>query len=99
MWENLFLYLYPLVGVATVFGYMPQIIALIRSNTPQDGLALSSWVLWVVTQTITVGYGVFQLNDWMFIVSSTASLVMMLAVVVLVVYNRHIRFACQPAKG
>lgn len=91
--EHIFITLYPLVAVVSLIGYAPQILKLIRAKTPEDGISLSSWWTWVFTYVISLGYGIFHLKDALFIINTAFGLIAILAVIGLVVYNRHIRFA------
>jgi len=91
--EQIFVYLYPVVTVGSLAGYLPQIIKLARANSADDKIALQSWLTWIGTYVISLGYGVFHLKDTMFVATTCISMVSMIVVVCLVLYNRHVRFA------
>ena len=86
--KDLFILLYPLVTVISIFGYLPQIKALLFTNSNCADISLSSWYLWIVSSAISLGYGYFHLKDFMFVLTTGAGLVLMLAVVGLVLYRR-----------
>jgi len=89
---NTFVFLYPLVTILSVSGYIPQIIKLLRAQTPQDSIALSGWFAWIANTTISLGYGVYHLKDLMYSITTGVSLTLLITTVSLVLYNRHLRF-------
>lgn len=91
--ENVFVILYPLLTINTIIGYLPQIRQLIKATKPTDDISLSSWYLWILGSVIALGYGVFHLQDFMFCLTTSVNMVLMIAVVALVLYNNHLRFA------
>lgn len=93
--EQIFVFLYPMVGLISLGGYMPQIVKLARATSADDKIALSSWYMWLVTYTISIGYGAFHLKDWLFCTTMAVGLASALVVVGLVLYNRHYRFRPQ----
>lgn len=97
--EEIFVILYPLLTINTIIGYLPQIRQLVKADKPTDDISLSSWYMWIFGSVIALGYGLFHLQDFMFCVTTGVNLVLMVAVVALVLYNKHIRFvtAMQPA--
>lgn len=90
--ESVFVALYPLVALISFSGYVPQIIKLIRAKTPMDGIAVQSWLTWIVNCCISIGYGFFHLKDLMFVCTMATSMTSMIVVVSMVLYNRHLRF-------
>lgn len=62
----LFTYLYPLLSISTVIGYLPQIKELIMSNESPRGFAVTGWIIWLGENFITIGYGTVVLQDLMF---------------------------------
>jgi len=91
--EQIFVYLYPVVTVGSLAGYLPQILKLARANSADDKIALQSWLTWIGTYIISLGYGLFHLKDPMFVTTTCISMASMVVVVCLVLYNRHVRFA------
>ncbi|MCB1538152.1 MAG: hypothetical protein H6865_08330 [Rhodospirillales bacterium] len=97
--ESIFVHLYPLVGVVSLMGYMPQIWRLIRAKTLESEISLHSWMTWVGTYCISLGYAALHLRDFMLILTVVLNLAATVAVVGLVLYNRHVRFAARaPAR-
>ncbi len=90
--EWLFVKLYPLVALLSFSGYVPQIIKLIRARTHHDGMALQTWLTFALTSLISLGYGIFHLKDGLFIATVSTTLVCVVSVVSLLVYNRYFRF-------
>lgn len=87
--DQFFIYIYPLVTIISVIGYLPQIKTLITTRTNCADIALSSWTLWLVSSAISVGYGVFYLKDTMFIITCAANLCLVGTVIALVIYRRQ----------
>ncbi len=94
--EQLFIFLYPLVGIFSLGGYLPQIVKLARATSADDKIALSSWYMWLVTYTVSIGYGAFHLKDPLFCLTMGVGFAAALVVVGLVLYNRHYRFKVKP---
>jgi uncharacterized protein with PQ loop repeat len=90
--ETLFVKLYPLVAVLALCGYIPQVIKLLRAKSRHDGMAIQSWLTWILNSTISLGYGIFHLKDALFITTVSITLISMITVVGLLVYNRYFRF-------
>lgn len=87
--EKLFVILYPCVALISVAGYLPQIVKLVRAKGRVDGISLRSWLMWIATSCISLGYGIFHLQDLMFSLTVAASLAAMLVVAYLVIRNRQ----------
>ena len=91
--ESVFVFLYPLLTINTIIAYLPQIVQLIKAEKASDDISLTSWYLWLGGGVIALGYGLFHLQDFMFCLTTALNLLFMGAVVGLILYNRHIRFA------
>ena len=89
---DFFVMLYPLVTILSLSGYIPQIYALLHATSAEDNFALSTWMIWIVTAGISLGYGYFHLKDAMFCATTGLGLILMILLVSLIVYNRHFRF-------
>jgi hypothetical protein len=85
---ELFVYLYPLVTIISVLGYIPQIKSLIKTQSNCADIALSSWYLWTVSSLISIGYGLFHIKDVMFIITCTISFILIASVTALILYRR-----------
>lgn len=90
--DQAFIFLYPLVAVLSCTAFLPQIVMLLRAETSQDQISLSSWAVWLVSCLISFGYGLYHLRDPMFCLTTGLSLSMIVCIIALVLYNRHIRF-------
>lgn len=96
--EHLFSGLYSLVALFTVIAYLPQIVSLLRADTPVAGMSVSTWILWTLSGAVSFGYGVFCLDDMRFCVVTGSGLALMLVVTALLIHNRYIRFT-RPARS
>lgn len=84
--------LYPLVVVISIIGYLPQIQKLMFATRRAQNVSLSSWALWLVSGTLSLGYGVYVLEDLMFILTSALGALFIYITFGLIVYNNYIRF-------
>lgn len=80
--------LYPVVFFITMLGYIPQIVKLIRYPISAHGVSRTTWCLWLVSSSISLGYGVFVLRDTMFSLVSLTNVVAIMIVIALVVRAR-----------
>ena len=90
MLKVLFSYLYPFVGLISVIAYMPQIKSLIKAKASPVNISIKSWLLWILGAAISLGYGLFCLEDLMFILITTLSLFLMLFIITLIIYMRYV---------
>ncbi len=88
--------LYPLVAIISIVGYAPQIKTLLFATRRPQNLSLSSWVIWLVSGVISLLYGVYQLQDSVFIFTAAVNLFLLTFTTGLIVYNRYIRFEDVP---
>ena len=84
-----FVFLYPVVAIISLFAYIPQIRTLISTKSNCEEISLSSWYLWILGSGISLGYGIFHLQDFLFTLTCAISLILMSAVVALVLYRRQ----------
>ena len=62
MLENVFVFLYPVVVVISIVGYIPQIKSLITAKTCPDNISIHSWYIWTLSTFLTLGYGVTHIR-------------------------------------
>ena len=84
--------LYPLVGLVSLIAYMPQIINLIRANADCETVSLTSWLIWFLSSGLTLLYSAVGADDIAFFAVSSVHFVCISAVVLLIDYNRYVRF-------
>lgn len=84
--------LYPLVVVISIIGYLPQIQKLMFATRRAQNVSLSSWALWLVSGTLSLGYGVYVIQDFMFILTSGLGALFIYITFGLIIYNNYIRF-------
>ena len=89
---TLFFKLYPLASIAFIIGYIPQILKLLNATTPPANVSISSWLIWLKGNVITLGYTHFYIEDVMMVATTGLCLFMALAVLGLTIYNKHYRF-------
>lgn len=86
--ESIFIYLYPLVVINGILGYVPQIIRLLKTDDVES-ISLSSWGIWIFGSAISMGYGIYHLKDFMFCVATGVGLFCMIAIVSIVLYKKQ----------
>lgn len=86
--ENIFIWLYPLVTVISIAGFTPQIITLMKTKTDCRDLSLSTWLIWSFGNTVTLGYALVQINDFMFTLTSTVNLFLTVIITGFIIYRR-----------
>lgn len=86
--EDLFIYLYPLVTINSILAYLPQWMTLYKADD-LESFSISSWVMWIVGSAISLGYGVFHLQDMMFCITTGVGLLFMIGIVSTVLYKRR----------
>ncbi|MGH1457002.1 MAG: hypothetical protein ACRBDI_09495 [Alphaproteobacteria bacterium] len=59
-------FLYSLVGIIALFGYLPQIITLTKAKTPCLDVNIQTWCIWLTSWVISLIYGIIELHDLKF---------------------------------
>ena len=90
--EAFFAFAYSLVALINVVSYFPQIVSLVKADARSVNVSIASWLMWAFSYVLSVGYGIFCLNDMKFVVVSGVSLVMVLSVTILLIHNIYYRF-------
>ena len=55
--------LYSTVGIVMAVSYLPQVIRLIKAQTPCHEISMASWIIWNYTATVSLLYSIYDLND------------------------------------
>ena len=55
--------LYSTVGIVMAVSYLPQVIRLIKAQTPCHEISMASWVIWNYTASVSLLYSIYDLND------------------------------------
>lgn len=87
--SGLFVFLYPLVGILSILAYVPQIKSLLKTRTSPDDISLSSWLMWIFSCLLSLGYGIFHLKDVLFCLTTALGLFFMVLIVSTVLYKRY----------
>lgn len=85
-------FLYSAVGVATLIGYIPQIIQLVRVKTKRHMVSIPSWSLWTITSLISLLYAIVVIQDLIFSAVSLVNFAGCFTITGLEIYNRTRRF-------
>ena len=91
--EQFFVFLYPVVVLVSIIGYIPQIKELIFAKQPLKGISISSWLIWLLSSGLSLGYGVFHLHDLMFCLTTGVATLLIAGTTALILYNRYFQFA------
>ena len=84
-----FTFLYPIVPLVGLTGYLPQIITLLKTSESPKSISLSTWLIWTTTWMISFGYAVFSLQDLLFATTSGMNLAGHVLIIALAVYKRQ----------
>ncbi|MCB9983402.1 MAG: hypothetical protein H6861_07000 [Rhodospirillales bacterium] len=82
--------LYSTVGIVVLFGYMPQIRRLYKSQTDCREISITAWMIWNYTAIVSLLYSVFDLADLKFSVVNGINLVCINIVILLTLYKRRL---------
>ncbi|MCB9989473.1 MAG: hypothetical protein H6868_09120 [Rhodospirillales bacterium] len=96
MWEQLFVFLYPVVAIITIIAYVPQIKTLITATSIPNNISLSSWLMWCCSNFLAFGYAMTHVQDMLLALVTGMNLLMVITTTALIAYNRYIRFAEKP---
>ena len=83
---NIFLLIYPLVALSNLCAFLPQILKLVNSDSI-EGISLVSWVIWLTNSSISLGYGLYHLNDMLFVSTQSLSVICNLSIVSIFCYK------------
>ncbi len=81
----IFTYLYPLLSISTIAGYLPQIKEFIITSEAPKGFAVSGWVIWLCENFITIGYGAVVLQDLTFCLMTSLDMFLIAATIFLAI--------------
>lgn len=96
MLETVFVLLYPLVFLIGLAGYIPQIVRLVRDDSPALNISLMTWFIWTFATAISLGYGITKLHDVMFCVVTATNLLAHMLIIMLVIYRRRTGYVKEP---
>ncbi len=80
-----FTYLYPLLSISTVAGYLPQIKEFIMTKEAPKGFAVTGWLIWLGENFVTIGYGAIVLQDLIFCLMTSLDVLLIAATIVLAI--------------
>jgi uncharacterized membrane protein HdeD (DUF308 family) len=58
-------YLYAVVPIVVIIGWIPQIVAIFRNPRSARGMSIGTWATWTVSGLVGTLYGVFVLGDFL----------------------------------
>ena len=87
--------LYSTIVFIAVFGYVPQIYKLWRSDSDSKDVSILTWLIWLYTWVVTLLYGAFELGDLKLCIVAVINLVGHVVIIALTLRNRN-RFKNQP---
>ena len=90
--QNLIVWSYGLVGAVEIAAYAPQIFKLMTAQEKGDEISLSMWYMWLLASIVGTAYAALHLKDPLMTILIAAHIIGCLAIVLLTLYNRHIRF-------
>lgn len=85
--ETLLIAAYGLVPVISTGAFVPQIVALAKSDGELKNFSFAAWSTWLLSAIISVFYGVFYLQDFMFILASSVACFFNVIIITLAAYK------------
>ena len=81
--------LYATVPAVIFFGYIPQIMQLIRAKTDCRDISLLAWMMWNYVLIVSIFYGVYILHDIKFIIASALNCACVNVLIGITLYKRR----------
>ena len=88
--------LFALTGFVSIVGYLPQLYTLLRSTGRSIAVSIHTWIIWTADSVIALLYGIFELQDTLYIAIVTFDVFGSGGILALTIYNRFFRFKNQP---
>jgi len=82
-------YLYFTIVIIALFGYVPQLYKLWKSQSDGMDISIATWLIWLYTWVVTLLYGIFELNDLKLCIVAIINLVGHMAIIGLTMRNRN----------
>ena len=82
-------WLYATIVIIAVFGYIPQLIRLWKSEGDSNDISITTWLIWLYTWIVGLLYGIIELQDLKFTIVASINLIGHLAVIGLTLRNRN----------
>jgi hypothetical protein len=90
--EQFFKVLYGLVPLIIFMGYVSRFVSLWRLKASSESFSFSTWFVWLASSIISLGYGVTNIEDFLFTLSCLVNTGCILGVMALAYYKR-VRFS------
>lgn len=87
--SDVFLFLYPIVPLVGLMGFVPQIIAIIKTDTALRSFSISTWLMWLSTWCISFGYGALCIQDMLFCITCAMNIIAHVFIIALVFVKRR----------
>ena len=82
-------FLYATIVLIAVFGYVPQIYRLCKSESDGKDISIATWLIWLYTWVVTLLYGIFELSDLKLSIVAIINLFGHVAIIGLTMRNRN----------
>lgn len=89
-WGLILSFAYSLVPIISVIGYGPQIMSVLKHEGKLENFPFSTWSIWMLTSVVSLAYGVFKLNDVLFIITALSCVIPNMLVIAAAVYKAQI---------
>ena len=73
----------------SLYGYWPQIKLLLTSPGPAKDLSLQTWSIWALEGVVGLAYGIYHLEDAVFIAVAAADVLLMAVIAALLLCKRY----------
>lgn len=81
-------FLYSTIVVIAVFGYIPQLYKLWKSDGDSKDVSLMTWSIWLYTWIVSLAYGILVLEDLKFCIVAIINLIGHIGIISLTLRNR-----------
>ncbi len=81
--------LYSTIVLIAIFGYVPQLYRLIKTESDGKDISITTWLIWLYTWVVTLLYGAFELSDLKLCIVAIINLAGHLAIIGLTLNNRR----------
>ncbi|HRV95962.1 MAG: hypothetical protein H6860_01450 [Rhodospirillales bacterium] len=86
--EDIINYIYPIVGLVSMYGYIPQIKDLMKKDADLTSMSVPMWFLWSVTGVISVLYTMIKVDDLMMNVTLGVETLLIIVVTGIIIHRR-----------
>lgn len=85
----IFEFLYPIVPIIAIIGFCPQLIAAIKSKTRLESVSLTTWLIWLVSWGVALGYSAVTIADPMLTFTASVNILFHIVLIGTIIFKRY----------